>query len=276
MTFIICEIGSNWSDLEDCLISIVAAKNAGADAVKFQLYTWLEMYGEYPPMTEKAMLPGELPPEWLPTLKAKADEVGIEFMCTAFSPQGVRLVDPHVKRHKIASSDITALDILQTAAATKKPIILSCGAASQYQINMAMMHIHMVRNDLDLTLLYCVSSYPANKVDLRKIDALRDHWQVPVGYSDHTVDDTYIPWAAVHNHGATVIEKHVNFVGAAGPDSPHSLSGHEFKHMVQMIREPSQPHIGPTAEEADMIKWHQRRLIEVDGKLGYYRIRPNA
>ncbi len=71
MTFIIAEVGSNWNNLEDCLESIQCAKVCGADAVKFQAYTGEALYGT------PQVVSNQLPLEWLPKLKEKADAAGI-------------------------------------------------------------------------------------------------------------------------------------------------------------------------------------------------------
>src|SRR3990167_1071022 len=108
-TFIIAEIGSNWTSFEEAKDSISFAKQAGADAVKFQAFRVEALYGFYDSQygEHRAMGGnGELPLEWLPKLKEKADACGIEFMCSAFSPELYDVVNPYVLVHKIASSEL--------------------------------------------------------------------------------------------------------------------------------------------------------------------------
>ncbi len=121
--FIICEIGSNWQTLDHALESIAVAKSCGADAVKFQLFSPSALYGHCDGIDAYS-----LPLDYLPILKLKADQEGIEFMCTAFSPELVLAVDPFVEVHKVASSDACWPQLLEAVANTHKPVLLSTGA----------------------------------------------------------------------------------------------------------------------------------------------------
>lgn len=276
-TFIIAEVGSNWSTLEDCMTSITKAKQCGADAVKFQAYNWHALYGHgrshtYDGDDDGAVWPvdklaGVLPLDWLPNLKEKADAVGIEFMCSAFSPELLDAVDPHVSIHKVASSEMCHLRMLERLREIGKPVILSTGAQTEPDI-------HTAWDALGYTPvipMYCVAAYPANRVDLYQLNTLRNITGENVGYSDHTVDVETIPPLA-QSHGACVIEKHVNFVGATGPDAPHSIDAEDLSRMVFTIRGRKYAQlntppgfysawVGPTPAEKDMITRHKRRLI---------------
>lgn len=252
MTFIIAEVGSNWSSLEDCMTSISVAKQCGADAVKFQMFTSKEMFGfnPWPKAVDKSPIK-----EWLPKLKEKADACGIELMCTAFSPEGLRYVDGFVNRHKLASSDLNYPDLLLAAADTEYPTYLSTGASSIGDIALA---LNLLGSKV--SLLYCVSSYPSTNVILSHIDKLRETFGVPVGYSCHTADYTTAV-NAVRYHGATVIEKHFKLRDMDTPDAPHSLLPSDFKKMVQAIKEGKDKITFPHPSEIDMLKRHNRRLI---------------
>jgi len=252
--FIIAEVGSNFSSFEDCRNSIVLAKNCGADAVKFQAYNHKALYG-----VDGPEMPGELPLEWLPKLKDKAQACKIEFMCSAFSPELLEAVDPFVNIHKLASSEMCHLRMLGKLKVMNKPTFVSMGSQS----------LNDIRNALDilanvpLVLMYCVASYPAKMIDLREISFLENFFKMPVGYSDHSIDVLEIPNSAVEA-GAVVIEKHVNFVGANSPDSPHSLSTGEFKAMVDRCHCVTGLGAGgPTVEEKGMVLRHKRRIIAI-------------
>jgi N,N'-diacetyllegionaminate synthase len=249
--FIIAEVGSNFRDLRDCLDSIAQAKKAGADAVKFQAYNSLAMFGQ-----DLGRMKGELPLEWLPQLKEKADACGIEFMCTAFSPEILAEVDKYVEVHKIASSDLTHFDLLIAAKETGKPVLLSTGASSIGDISAA---INVLGKE-NLIVLYCVSSYPTRMTDLRVMHMIGDEFDVITGFSDHSLDIVGYPVIAADN-GAAVIEKHFTAIDADTPDRPHSLTVSEFKLMVDHIRGDKQPAIAPTVEERDMFLRHNRRLV---------------
>ena len=259
--FIIAEVGSNWSSLDDCLKSISMAKACGADAVKFQLFDFEALYGqkaEWDGSDElyKALSKVSLPAEWLSKLKEKADAVGIEFMCTAFSVEGYELVDKYVNAHKVASAECTHKRILEKLRALGKPVFLSTGASGVKDIEMALECLR----ETPTVLMYCVAAYPARRIELTTLKLLNQLSPL-VGYSDHSIDVGVIPWMAIAN-GACILEKHVNFVEATGPDAPHSINADDFKWMVAQIKaEGSIGGLRATAEEQPMVLRHNRRLI---------------
>jgi N,N'-diacetyllegionaminate synthase len=277
--FIIAEVGSNWRTLVDCLDSIRVAKECGADAVKFQAFNRAALYGPdglmvngewCPAQTYGKSMPGELPLGWLPTLKAKADEAGIEFMCTAFSPELVAAVDPYVEVHKVASSDAAWPQLSLAVAMTGKPVLISLGAKSKAEGFKAVEDLvgHLGRKNV--FVLGCVASYPADYVDLREFgdypskwgdsddDYYREGMRYPKywdGLSDHTLGLTVAVDAA--RKGVKVIEKHFTaFPDLDTPDRPHSLTPTQFKRMVDIIRGRE-----VESEEKDMYLRHNRRLI---------------
>lgn len=271
--FIIAEVGSNWSTLGDCLYSIRSAKSCGADAVKFQLYDRKALYG-IPDFIDSQGLVyegnpviqlGTLRPEWLPQLKAEADHSGIEFMCSAFSPELYDVVDPYVNIHKVASSEMCHVRILEKLRAIGKPVILSTGAQHVNDIKLAV----SILGNTPTVLMYCVAAYPANEVNLDCIKVLGDIFGLMVGYSDHTTDALLIPKLSI-DRGACVLEKHFNAVEAKGPDSGHSLDPRSFKLMVDTIRgKAGNPTVMPSFSETPMLLRHKRRLIATrDIKVG--------
>lgn len=257
--FVIAEIGSNWASLDDCVLSIQAAKNCGADAVKFQLFDYNALYGIKSdfPLTE-------LPIEWLPKLRSTCDKLGIEFMCSAFSPELMDRVNSFVNIHKIASAEMTHVRILQKARDSGKPIILSTGASGVADIGAA---LEIIKTN-PTVLMYCVAAYPAKHTLLSNIGLMKETFGLPVGLSDHSLDVYMTPMGSVLA-GACVIEKHVNFRGVKNPDSSHSLSETEFRLMVKALRGEVKPNLGPNPEEQDMVLRHNRRLIATkDIKVG--------
>lgn len=263
--FIIAEIGSNFRNLDDCLHSISMAKVAGADAVKFQLFDEIALYGM---VLDRADIYSTVPSslrdnvrawmlqlEWLPALKTKADAVGIEFMCSAFSPELLDAVDPFVRVHKLASAELTHVRMLEKLAKLGKPVIVSTGASGRKDIERAL----EILKPLPVFLLYCVAAYPAGDIDFRMMEELKAFGH-PVGFSDHTVDWAIIPKAAV-DAGACIIEKHMTDIpDVQTPDRPHSLTVDQFKRMVQTIRG-ERPFQWGSGEEKAMILRHNRRLI---------------
>ena len=254
MTYVIAEVGSNWRDLSDCMQSVSTAKAVGADAVKFQAFTHAELYGWQMDQNE---LRHALPLDWLPKLKEKADACGIDFLCTAFSPQGVEAVDPFVKRHKVASSDLTYPQLLDAVKKTGKPVLLSTGASSHGDITRALAILYPA----NVTLMYCVSAYPARMTDLRVLGLLKQAYGLPVGFSDHSLDVINAPVLA-QERGAVVLEKHFTAVPEVEtPDRPHSLNAHDFRLMVEHLKGIRKPIIGPQPEEQAMFLRHNRRLV---------------
>lgn len=259
--FIVAEVGSNWKTFDDCIHSIKMAQVVGADAVKFQAYTADALYGANPGGYLDVMSKVQktaLPLDWLPKLKSHADAVGIEFMCSAFSPELVAAVDPYVNVHKVASAELSHVRILQKLKQIGKPVILSTGASGDYDIKMALDAL----GNVPVCLMYCIAAYPSQSVRLEHIDHLRSRFGKLVGFSDHTTDIFTAPAEAIFQHKAVVIEKHFNAIeGLVGPDSEHSLNVHDFKLMVTRCRNNLAIEARQSHEEKDMYLKHNRRLI---------------
>lgn len=271
--FIIAEVGSNWQDLNDCLHAVRAAKASGADAVKFQLFTYESLYGfrkiikgpldEDFEEVEHGMNP-YLSPSWIPQLKAEADFYGIHFMCSAFSPKEAEWVNGFVRIHKVASSEMYHRRLLETVNGFNKPTILSTAAATVPDIQAALAYLP----NCEVCLMYCVGAYPARDVDVRAIRLLEQvvpanyKASVIAGLSDHSTDIRTIGRIAVKN-GAQIIEKHFTAMhpDIQTPDSGHSLNPREFGLMVKAIRnKQDEPYLGPQPDEKDMMLRHKRRL----------------
>lgn len=226
MTFIIAELGVNHDGKwERGLDLIDAAKEAGADAVKFQMFNSQRLWGddriEHLEFGEKEIL----------AMHAHCDEVGIEFMCTPFGVPEVKLLSPMVNRWKIASGCLTHWDLLTAVRETGLPVILSTGMSDLGRIKAALNVLGSA------TLLHCTSAYPCprSEVNLSAMNTLRHHFACPVGYSDHT--DGILVALAAAACGATVIEKHLTMNrNAEGPDHKASIEPSEFKLMVDGIR----------------------------------------
>jgi sialic acid synthase SpsE len=259
--FIVAEIGSNWRTLNDCLVSVNMAANAGADAVKFQLFSPKELYGVDIPF-EVGISP-YLDPAWLPALKEKAQKAGIEFMCTSFSPEWAREVDKYVEVHKVASAELSHLRLLQQLRRLGKPVILSTGASGFADIAQAVKVLSdplaSEHAPVEVVLMHCVSSYPAPATNLARIAVLKERFGKLVGYSDHSTNYDDVPLMA-KLRGACVIEKHMTaFPNLDTLDAPHSITVDQFKRMVEYLGE-SVNVPGYLAEESEMILRHNRRL----------------
>jgi len=245
-TFLIAEVGSNHGgDLESAKTYIRAAKDAGADAVKFQTLAKEKLIS--PQMDQDGRLvdnPGwkifsNLPllEEWHPILKRTADECGIEFMSTPFYLEAVDLLEAcGVQTHKIASGDITFVPLLEKVGKTGKRVILSTGASDLVDIRTAV-NILKKAGSSRVDLLHCVTNYPPvwEEMNLRSIVTMKNEFHATVGISDHT-PGSIVPLACVAL-GGEIIEKHVTFDRSSpGPDHPYAMTFEEFRRMSGDVR----------------------------------------
>jgi len=272
--FIIAEAGSNHNgNLEQAKKLIDVAAEAGADAVKFQVYNADTLYARDTPAFPGEEEPPydvvkrcELPRSWLPELAAYACKRGLVFLATPFDYEAVDELDVlGVAAFKWASSEINDLPMLKYAAAKRKPIILSTGMSDLADVQEAVDAVRSTGNNA-IILLHCVALYPApiDQVNLRAMDTLRDAFHLPVGFSEHTLGFT-APIAAVAR-GACVIEKHFTLDRRLeGPDHKFALEPHELKALVQAIREVEaclgQPLKKPTPGEEAKLHLSRRSII---------------
>lgn len=272
--FIIADVGSNHrGDLELAKLHIDSAKDCGADACKFQLFSSLELYGQKNHDTDKWAMPRE----WVPILKHHADKVGIEFMCSAFSADGVNYVNDYVNIHKVASSEMLDPFILDAVKATNKPWIASTGGASLPEVEW------LVQNYQPDVLLECVALYPAEcshynlqfmartLITARKLDL-----PLRVGVSDHTLDDT-LSIASV-GFVSTVFEKHFDahhpsdYPGDASPDTCVSLNSDDLYHYCKNVRAAfsaiGNGHKSPAHQHDALKRYRRRPIVTRDLKAG--------
>lgn len=249
--FIIAEAGSNHNrNMNQAKKLIEVAAEAGADAVKFQTYSAETLYSKKTPNPNylegkmeqesvwdliKAI---ELPREWQKELADFTKSQGLIFMSTPFDYNAIKeLEEINMLAYKIASFEIVDLAFLKEIAKTGKPIILSTGMASLGDIEDAFNAIKEV-SDNPIALLHCAINYPPpfEDLNLRAIQTLKKAFQVPIGYSDHTMSVS-IPAVCV-GLGASIIEKHFTLDRKfKGPDHKFALEPSELKQMVNNIRE---------------------------------------
>lgn len=280
--FIIAEAGSNHDrDLDQAFRLIDVAVEAGADAVKFQTYSAESMYSKKTPKPQylkKKELSAkdeslwdvikriEMPREWHPKLADYCAKKNIIFMSTPFDLRAVdELEGVGVLAYKIASFEITHLPLLEKVGKTGKPVILSTGMADLPDIERALGIIYKTGND-QVALLHCAVNYPPKHEDLnlRAMDTMRQAFQVPVGFSDHTLGIT-ADIAAVAR-GASIIEKHFTLDrNLKGPDHPFALEPVELKDMVGAIRETERSLGSPikkhTEAEKELYRIGRRSLV---------------
>ncbi|TCS62994.1 N-acetylneuraminate synthase family protein [Varunaivibrio sulfuroxidans] len=254
-TFIIAEAGSNWRmgtaarDLAMAKTLIDIAREGGADAVKFQTYRAETVYVANAGSSDYLSSSGieddiqdifsdlAMPYEMIGELAAYCKGQGIAFMSSPFSPADFAAVDPFVQVHKIASYEISHIRLIELAARTGKPLVISTGASTEDDIAWAVGHFR-AHGGGELALLQCTSRYPAplDSLNLRVIPWLRDRFGVVAGLSDHSREPAIAPAAAVAL-GARVIEKHYTVDNRLpGPDHAFALLPGELKEMVDHIR----------------------------------------
>ncbi|MGX1022909.1 pseudaminic acid synthase [Flavobacterium sp. CS20] len=251
--FIIAELSANHGgNIETAIETIKAAKDTGADAIKFQTYTadtitldsdkndfiisggtiWdgNKLYNLY----KKAFLPWE----WHQELFKVAKEEGLICFSSPFDKTAVDfLEDLNTPIYKIASFEITDIPLIEYTASKGKPMIISTGIAEYDDIKLAVETCRKVGNN-DITILKCTSSYPApiDEANLVMMQQYAKDFDVKVGLSDHTLGTT-VPVVATAL-GASVIEKH--FIldrSIGGPDASFSLDKAQFTTMVKAVRE---------------------------------------
>lgn len=248
--FICAELGVNHNGNFDLAIKMIdAAKEAGADAAKFQLYYPERTISKFAPQAEYATRAGMTESQKDMTARLMlsdaeywkltfcCDDGGIEFICTAFDESAVDTVNGLlVSVFKIPSGEITNLNYLRHVASFGKPIILSTGMSELWEVDQAVRTIESEGNS-DITLLQCVSNYPADAADcnLRAMQTMRQAFGYPVGFSDHT-EGNEVAFAAVAL-GACIIEKHFTLDKLLpGPDHQASCTPDELSALVKGIR----------------------------------------
>lgn len=250
--FVIAEAGVNHNGkLPLALRLINAAKDAGADAVKFQTFKAEQVVSQSgllatyqrknigKEMSQIKMLRQlELKEGWYGTLLRHCKKRGIIFLS---APHGgfasvdllIRLKLPALK---FGSGDLTNIPLLQHAAHAKIPMIISTGMSTLAETKAAISAIRHAGNN-NIIALHCTTNYPCplDEVNLASMVTMIRTLDVFVGYSDHTLGDE-VPVAATVL-GACVIEKHLTLDHAMhGPDHAASMEPKAFKEMIQRIR----------------------------------------
>jgi len=255
--FVIAEIGKNFIQteeerpvaeyLENAKVLVRAAKESGADAVKFQThnvedeqlninvvsphfkgadrYSWVTRNTNATPMDEF----------WRP-LKAYCDEIGIIFHSTPMSRGAAQMLEQlEVPFWKVGSGDILDFVLLDYIVKTKKPIIISSGMSTIAELDLTMDFLK--RRNVEIILLHCVSKYPCPPEELRlgTMDMLKTRYGVTIGFSDHSIGiDAALAAVAL---GARVVEKHFSLSRDLwGADHKVSMTPDEMRQLVDGIR----------------------------------------
>jgi len=245
--FIIAEIGINHNgDVEIAKQLIDVAKDAGADAVKFQKRTIDLVY-------TKEMLDSPRQSPWGTTQRAQKEglefgikdyneidayckEKGIEWFASAWDLESKKFLRQYdCKYNKIASAMIVYEDLLKEVASEKKHTFISTGMTEVKQIDRA---VEIFKNEgCPFELMHCVSTYPMEDEDanLNRIKTLRDHYRCNVGYSGHEVG-LAVSYAAVAL-GITSLERHITLDRAMyGSDQAASVEANGLRQLIGAVR----------------------------------------
>ncbi|MCM1719093.1 N-acetylneuraminate synthase [Bacteroides ovatus] len=252
-TYIIAEAGVNHNgSLELAYMLCDAAKEAGADCVKFQTWQTEKIVTK---KAEKASYQSEnthdeeesqfdllkkleLSYEDFKLVQEHCQKISIDFLSTPDEEYSLAFLmnELHLPLIKIGSGEVTNIPYLRQMASYGKPVILSTGMATLAQVATAYDTL-LVAGAPEVSLLHCTTNYPCpkNEVNLKAMLTMKEAFKTKVGYSDHTMG-TEIPIAAVAM-GAEIIEKHFTLdCNMEGPDHKASLEPSELKHMVDCIR----------------------------------------
>lgn len=229
---------------------VLAAKEAGADYIKFQTFHPEKLVSKF---AEKADYQkqttgnqeGQL--GMLKKLALKQDDFielekychqqEIGFLSTPFDLESIHFLDRlDMDFWKLPSGEITNLPYLLEIAKTRKPVVMSTGMCKLEEVQSAVKYLKDAGTK-EITLLHCNTEYPTpmKDVNLRAMLTLQNSCNLPVGYSDHT-QGIEIPIAAAAM-GACVLEKHFTLDRKMeGPDHPASLEPEELQAMIKAVR----------------------------------------
>lgn len=246
-TYIIAEIGNTHEGslgLAKCMIK--AAADCGVDCVKFQTHIFDaeslpsapnppyfkdETRKEYFDRTAFTIN------EWKELKRYCEEDCGKDFISSPFSLEAVDLLDEvGIPSFKIPSGEVTNIPLLEHVAQKGKQVILSSGMNTWDELDEA---VATLKNNgcTDLIILQCTSEYPCppEKAGLNIMQEMADRYNVPVGFSDHTLGSA-VPITAVAM-GACLVEKHFTLSKLAyGSDAKNSTEPNEFKQLVEDIR----------------------------------------
>lgn len=249
--YIIAEIGVNHNgDIDLAKEMILAAKESGADAVKFQTFSAELLVSKNTPKVQYQKLTTkddeshyqmikklELEQSDFEEVFRFCSEIEIDFISTPYDVTSTEFLNKlGVKFFKTASADIVDLQLHEFIAKTGKRAIVATGMASLGEIETVVDIYEKYGND-NLVLLHCVSNYPCSdgSLNLKALEVIKSAFGKPVGYSDHSHGS--LASSLSITFGSKVIEKHFTLdKNLPGPDHKASSTPEEFKILVTDIR----------------------------------------
>lgn len=247
--FVIAEVGINHNgSVEMARRLIHAAREAGVDAVKFQMRSMAHLYRNTPgggvtgedlgaQYTLNLLEKFELPVDEMLRLFDHAREQGLAVLCTPWEEESLEVLERYgMEAYKVASADLTNHPFIARMAQTFKPLLLSTGMSTEDEITET---VKLLKSrGSSYALLHCNSTYPApfKDVNLAYLSRLKSIGECPVGYSGHE-RGIHVAVSAVCK-GARIIEKHITMDrGLEGSDHKASLLPDEFKELVEGVRQ---------------------------------------
>lgn len=240
-TYFIAEGGLNHNgDINIAKKLIDAAKECGANAIKFQTYkseNFVRETNQYFDVFKNA----ELTFEQFKELKNYSENIGLTFFSTPFDMESAEFLNElGMPCFKIASSDLTNLPLITKIAKMQKPMIISTGLSTMNEINDAV-NCCLFEGNNQIAILHCVANYPTqpNEVNMNVINTLKKTFDFPIGYSDNG-ESALVDIVAV-SMGANIIEKHFTLdKKMAGPDHGFSIDPNGLKSLISQIHEVDQ------------------------------------
>lgn len=295
--FFVAEVSANHlGDRKRAVEMVRAAAKTGAAAVKFQTFDPERLVGNHNHVLPEGPWKGRrlvdlyreawTPKKWLPELFETAREVGVVPFSSPFSPEDVDALEAVLcPIYKIASMEITDLDLIRYASETLQHVVISTGMATLSEIDSAV--DTALANGADgVTILKCTSGYPTppSEANLATITDLVDYFgpdsKVSVGLSDHTVGPAAAIVAA--SLGATMVEKHFTIPGKGAdrsPDAAFSADPETFAAMVRLAREAAlvvgEPRYGSTDSERTQLALRRALYVVKDVAKGEKFTRSN-
>lgn len=275
--YLVAEISGNHNgSIDRAMMLIAAAKQAGADAVKFQLYDPKHMAPSGLTIesgiwagrnAQELYREAQTPHEWFPSLIRSATINRLDWFSSVFDVHGLAILEElGCPRYKISSFEIVDLKLIKAVAATDKPMVISMGMATLDETLDALRAADPYRRG-NLTLLKCTSAYPAMPEDanLATIQWWKDRTHYEIGLSDHTLGIGVA--VAATALGASMIEKHLTLKRSdGGPDAAFSMEPEEFAQMVTECRRAAaaigEVRYGPLPAEVPQMQLRGRTLMK--------------
>ena len=255
-TYFIADIAANHDgELERAKLLIHLAKEAGADAAKFQNFTankivsdvgfkslgaQLSHQSKWKKSVFEVYQDASIPHDWTPIIKEECDRVGIDYLSSAYDFEAVDMLDPFVPAYKIGSGDIDWIEMLLHIAKKGKPVLIATGASTIADVVRAVETVESVTNEL--VLMQCNTNYTGSDanfdhIHLEVIHTYRAMFpEIILGLSDHTSGHAAVLGAVAL--GATVIEKHfTDDNDREGPDHAFAMNPKSWAEMVARTRE---------------------------------------